>query len=121
MYRVQDLETKDYRALKVVCLPQGSAPTPVARRKMMREWVALEQLQGNEHVVGIHHVCVEDTRISMVMALSNGGDLFDYIMSQPNHRIPEERVRIIFGQLIKAILYCHQRGFVHRDVKVRTQ
>ena len=51
----------------------------------------------------------------LVMEYIQGGDLFDAIN---DHKIYSERAaRSIIKQLLIAILYLHQRGIVHCDIK----
>lgn len=45
-----------------------------------------------------------------------GGELFDYLTEKG--RIPEEETRRIFGQICLAVNYLHEKGIVHRDLKL---
>jgi len=42
----------------------------------------------------------------------------DYIAK--NGKMSEAEARKMFWQIICAVDYCHQKGIVHRDLKVRT-
>lgn len=44
-----------------------------------------------------------------------GGELFDYIVS--NGRLPEDKARKFFQQIVCAVEYCHRHKIVHRDLK----
>ena len=44
-----------------------------------------------------------------------GGELFDYIVS--HGRMPEDRARRFFQQMLCAVEYCHRHKVVHRDLK----
>ncbi|GIC93115.1 NACHT and Ankyrin domain protein [Aspergillus udagawae] len=57
----------------------------------------------------------DKNRICLVMDLGKEGDLFDIIVV--NHNFTEAETRIIFIQLLSAIKFLHDCGWVHRDVK----
>ncbi|KAJ3410503.1 hypothetical protein HDV05_003693 [Chytridiales sp. JEL 0842] len=42
-------------------------------------------------------------------------DLFECI--EQNDWLPEDRARVVFAQVAKAVMYLHSRGVVHRDIK----
>ncbi len=52
----------------------------------------------------------------MIMELASGGELLKYV--EDNGSIPEIDARRILLQIVNAISYCHNRGVVHRDLKL---
>ncbi len=47
-----------------------------------------------------------------------GGDLYDYIMNSPDHKIPESTCAELFLQMNRAIQFLHNDlDIVHRDIK----
>ena len=44
-----------------------------------------------------------------------GGELFDYIVAKD--RLPEDEARIFFRQIVSAVMYIHEKGYAHRDLK----
>lgn len=43
------------------------------------------------------------------------GEIFDHLVA--NGRMKEEEAARIFAQICSAVVYCHQKGVVHRDLK----
>ena len=46
----------------------------------------------------------------------HAGELFDYIVVRT--RLSEKEARKFLRQILSGLRYCHERGIVHRDLKV---
>ncbi|PNS18105.1 hypothetical protein CAC42_4064 [Sphaceloma murrayae] len=72
------------------------------------------QLLRHPHIIKLYTVVSTPREICMVLEYA-GGELFDYIV---NHgRLPEDKARKFFQQIVCAIEYCHRHKIVHRDLK----
>ncbi|KAL4063794.1 hypothetical protein V8B97DRAFT_671057 [Scleroderma yunnanense] len=68
------------------------------------------------HVTQMYEVIATESHIWIVTELCCGGELFDYLAEKG--RLSEDETRIIFGQLCLAVAYLHDKGIVHRDLKL---
>ncbi|KAF9240064.1 Pkinase-domain-containing protein [Melanogaster broomeanus] len=68
------------------------------------------------HVTQMYEVIATESHIWLVTELCSGGELFDYLAEKG--RLSEDEARIIFGQLCLAVAYLHDKGIVHRDLKL---
>lgn len=71
-------------------------------------------LLRHPHIIKLFTVITTPKEIVMVLEYA-GGELFEYIV---NHgRLPEDKARKFFQQIICAVEYCHRHKIVHRDLK----
>ncbi|KAI0691426.1 hypothetical protein BC835DRAFT_117384 [Cytidiella melzeri] len=68
------------------------------------------------HVTQLFEVIATENNIWLVTELCSGGELFDYLAEKG--RLSEEETRVFFGQLCLAVAYVHDKGIVHRDLKL---
>ncbi|CAH1405865.1 unnamed protein product [Nezara viridula] len=77
----------------------------------------LEALKDISH----HHICklyqVIETKehFFIVMEYCSGGELFDHIVEK--NKLSEFEARLFFRQILSAVAYLHNVGYVHRDLK----
>ncbi|KAF2224121.1 hypothetical protein BDZ85DRAFT_97585 [Elsinoe ampelina] len=72
------------------------------------------QLLRHPHIIKLYTVVTTPKEIVMVLEYA-GGELFDYIVT--HGRLPEDRARKFFQQIVCAVEYCHRHKIVHRDLK----
>ncbi len=68
------------------------------------------------HVMQLYEVIATESYIWMVSELCAGGELYDYLVEQG--LLHEQEARRLFGQLCLAVAYVHDKGIVHRDLKL---
>ncbi|KAE9402541.1 Pkinase-domain-containing protein [Gymnopus androsaceus JB14] len=68
------------------------------------------------HVTQMYEVIATESSIWIVTELCSGGELFDYLAEKG--RLSEDETRFLFGQLCLAVAYLHEKGIVHRDLKL---
>jgi len=69
----------------------------------------------HQNIVKLYEVFEDDKNFYMVMQLLQGGELFDDIVRRT--RYDENDAAAIMIQILSAVNYFHQKGFIHRDLK----
>lgn len=103
--------------------------------RLQTEYKVMSNLE-HRHIIKLHGVFENDSRMCLVMDYAEGGDLFDYIKS--SGRLPRDECRRLFRQLASALSHMHskgttiepfvpdscleliiseQTGYMHRDIK----
>jgi len=97
----------------------------VAIKQIPKTSSALGQLTREIHhhrrlhhpnIIQLYEVIATESSIWMASELCPGGELYDYLVE--NQALNEPETRRIFGQLCLALAYCHEKGIVHRDLKL---
>lgn len=70
---------------------------------------------SHHHVVSVKDVFATSAKIFIVLEFVGGGELFDKIANEG--KLPEEKARFYFKQLVEGLEHCHNNGVCHRDLK----
>jgi calcium-dependent protein kinase len=68
------------------------------------------------NIIKLVEVFEDSHSIHLVQELCTGGELFDAISQMGG--LPEAQAKKIMFNLLGAVNYCHEKGIVHRDLKV---
>ncbi|XP_035979772.1 NUAK family SNF1-like kinase 2 [Halichoerus grypus] len=82
----------------------------------IRREIEIMSSLNHPHIIAIHEVFENGSKIVIVMEYASRGDLYDYVSERP--RLSEHEARHFFRQIVSAVHYCHQNGVVHRDLKL---
>ncbi|KAI3737827.1 hypothetical protein L2E82_27840 [Cichorium intybus] len=108
-----DIQTQHSFAIKII--DKTRIKNLQISEQIKREIAALKLLR-HPNVVRLHEVLASKTKIYMVLEYVNGGELFDTIVSKG--KLPESNARKLFQQLIDGVSYSHEKGVIHRDLKL---
>lgn len=71
------------------------------------------------NIVKLFEVIVSESKIYMVTEFCDGGETFEYIYNRGRMSDkPGGEARRVFFQIVDAVRYCHEKNFVHRDLKL---
>ncbi|KFV71165.1 NUAK family SNF1-like kinase 2, partial [Dryobates pubescens] len=82
----------------------------------IRREIEIMSSLNHPHIIAVHEVFENSSKIVIVMEYASRGDLYDYISER--QRLPEQEARHFFRQVVSAVYYCHKNGIVHRDLKL---
>ena len=66
------------------------------------------------NIVRLFEVIEDDKYFNLFQELCTGGEL----LSKVKKPLKEKEIAKIFNQIMSAISYCHEKGVVHRDMKL---
>jgi formylglycine-generating enzyme required for sulfatase activity/tRNA A-37 threonylcarbamoyl transferase component Bud32 len=95
-------------------LQQNRADFAERQERFVNEAMILKGCQ-HPHIVQVYELIQEDGLWGMVMEYIHGEELAHY--ADESGQIPEDEALGYIGQISEAIAYCHEQGFLHRDVK----
>lgn len=84
-------------------------------QEIYREAESLKKL-NHKNIIALYHAFLEGKQLCMIMEYAAGGELYKFV--EDHGRIGEMEARRIIIQVINAMSYCHNRGIVHRDLKL---
>ena len=80
------------------------------------ELLILEFLSECPHIITYRDVFHEPEHSYIVMEEMQGSDLLDKLTEKTVYS--EEQARILFRTLLKSVMFCHDRGIAHCDIKL---
>ena len=86
-----------------------------SKKKVMQEYSILKQMR-HPSVIRLYETFESSKHILFVIELCCGGDLLTYVRKR--RKLNEETARTIFHHLTQGLHYCHQKGILHRDIKL---
>ncbi|KAL3140951.1 hypothetical protein ABBQ32_005475 [Trebouxia sp. C0010 RCD-2024] len=72
----------------------------------------------HNNIVQLLDVFAEGQHYVIVWELVNGPDLLDLLNISQSKKLPEATVAHYFQQLVNAVIFMHNNGFCHRDLKL---
>jgi formylglycine-generating enzyme required for sulfatase activity/predicted Ser/Thr protein kinase len=95
-------------------LQQNRADFTERQERFVNEAMILKGCQ-HSHVVRVYELIQEDGLWGMVMEYIEGEELAHY--ADESGQLPEAEALIYINQVSRAVEYCHDQGFLHRDIK----
>jgi len=114
VYLVEQVGEDSLFAMKVL-----SKREMVARNKIKRCLTEREVLATVEHpfIVTMHFSFQTPDFLYFITDYCAGGEFLRMLKKQPNNRVPEEWIKFYGAEVLLALEYLHQCGFVYRDLK----
>ena len=93
---------------------------PRKKEQLLRE-IELQKALDHPNIVKVYESFedVHKGEMYIVMELCTGGDLVSRLRKTGNrHGVGEAGAATLMEEMLSAVLYCHQHGVVHRDIKL---
>jgi 5'-AMP-activated protein kinase catalytic alpha subunit len=113
VYLAKHLPSKQYCVLKII---NKNAVADDDMEEQLREEVRIQSLVNHPNIVQIKEVMEDDQNIYLSVEHALRGDMFDVLYSGKD--LHKDEVRKIFHQLMLAVEYTHNKGIIHRDIKL---
>ena len=86
--------------------------------RVITESLILARLH-HQNIVKLYEIYETETAVYLVIELLSGGELFDRLMLQPEHKFTEDYACYIMRSILNAITYLHDyKNIAHRDLKL---
>ncbi|CAN6443916.1 unnamed protein product [Victoria cruziana] len=112
-YQVRDRRTGERLACK--CIDTRKLRTCDDMEDVRREVQIMHHLTGHRNIVELRGAYEDRHRVSLVMELCAGGELFDRIVAKGHYS--ERAAAALFREIVAVIRDCHSMGVMHRDLK----
>lgn len=86
------------------------------RRQYINEVKALKHLD-HPKIIKMYGYFEDKDYCYILLEYIKGKDLYDFA-TQDTNKLSENNVKYIIRQVIEAMIYCHQEGFIHHDLKL---
>lgn len=87
----------------------------VRSRSALQNEITMTGTMDHPNIVRLYGTFQDSKNLYLVMEYLDGGELFDFLAK--NGPLIEREVAVCGEQLLRAILYMHERKMIHRDVK----
>lgn len=109
-----DLNTGQHLACKVVRKDKFPLEADLLRARM--EFQLQQRVSPHVHVVQVKQLYEDKARLYLVMERCSGGDLFEFLEAKAP--LAEQEAAVLFAQIASAVRACHEKGVLHRDLKL---
>uniref|UniRef100_A0A7S0RK68 Protein kinase domain-containing protein n=1 Tax=Pyramimonas obovata TaxID=1411642 RepID=A0A7S0RK68_9CHLO len=108
--------TNDRYAVKIMVLPAGGSKDEQGQRdEIFKEINILAEMDHN-NIIRLKEFFEDSDRVYLITELLTGGELLDAVLERGTYS--EADARLCFSHLLQGVGYLHDKGIVHRDLKL---
>ena len=108
VYKVKEKETDEIRAMKQV------DKSKIIDIKNFKTEIKILAMLDHPNILRLFDVIEDSKYFYLIMELCTGGEL---LSRMSNNRYKEKTAAKLMEQIVSAVVYCHEKGICHRDLK----
>ena len=108
VYKVKEKETGEIRAMKEVNKEK------ITDIKYFKTEISILAMLDHPNILRLFEVIEDSKNFYLIMELCTGGELLSRVT---NNRYKEKEAAKLMEQIVLAVVYCHEKGICHRDLK----
>lgn len=116
VYLIREKQTQFIAALKVLSISQLKTHKLLKQAKNELEFQRILS-KNKSGILPIFTWFMDQERIYVVVEYAIGGDLYSYMMKQPNKVLNKKDIILVIKQLAEILEIMHDNGIAHRDIK----
>ena len=109
IYKVKNKQSGDIRAMKQIL------KSKIPNIKKFQTEISILAMVDHPNIVRLFEVIEDDKYFNLCQELCTGGELLKKVQ---DNQMKEKDIAKIFNQIMSAVAYCHEKGIVHRDLKL---
>ena len=109
IYKVRNKQSGDIRAMKQI------TKSKIPNIEKFQNEIKILAMVDHPNIVRLFEVIEDDKYFNLLQELCTGGELARKIQTT---QLKEKEIAKIFNQIMSAVAYCHDKGIVHRDLKL---
>ena len=109
IYKVKNKQSGDIRAMKQI------TKSKITDLKKFQTEIKILSMVDHPNIVRLFEVIEDDKYFNLLQELCTGGELYKKYQTC---QLKEKEIANIFNQIMSAVAYCHEKGIVHRDLKL---
>jgi calcium-dependent protein kinase len=109
IYKVKNKQSGDIRAMKQIL------KSKIPDINKFQNEIKILAMVDHPNIVRLFEVIEDDKYFNLFQELCTGGELSKKIQTT---QLKEKEIARIFNEIMSAVAYCHEKGIVHRDLKL---
>ena len=109
IYKVKNKQSGDIRAMKQII------KSKIPDINKFQNEIKILAMVDHPNIVRLFEVIEDDKYFNLFQELCTGGELSRKIQTT---QLKEKEIARIFNEIMSAVAYCHEKGIVHRDLKL---
>eukprot|EP01138_Halocafeteria_seosinensis_P005083 gb/GECG01005196.1/.p1 GENE.gb/GECG01005196.1/~~gb/GECG01005196.1/.p1 ORF type:complete len:938 (+),score=140.88 gb/GECG01005196.1/:1-2814(+) len=99
-------------------LPKKALNSAGDVERVLTEIQCMFQLH-HPNILKLHSIMDESSFVGLVLEYAQGGDLKEFVAEQPTGHLETEVALLMFGQILRGVIYAHENHITHRDLKLQ--